>query len=64
MIIPFTKELIEEMVVCNNSKEMGIFISLLSNEYIKHHKITKEQFFDSLKTSLSTLEETEQDEKE
>lgn len=64
MIIPFTEELIEEMITCNSSKEMGVFISLLSNEYIKHHKITKEQFFDSLKISLSTLEETEQGEKE
>lgn len=47
-------ELIEELLKLD-SKELGIFISLLSNEYIKNHKITKEEFITSLSNSIDKL---------
>lgn len=64
MIIPFTKELISEIVESNSSIETGIFISLLCDEYIKHHKITEEEFFNSLKNSLKRLKDKEYIEKD
>lgn len=64
MIIPFTDELIGEIVSCNSSGEVGIFISLLCKEYIKQHEVTEEQFFNSLKSSLEKLKSEEHIEKD
>ncbi len=44
-----------DKVLKEDSVEAGIFISMLSNEYIKQSNITEEQFIKSLKNSLKIL---------
>lgn len=64
MIIPFTNELIQEIVACNSAMETGVFISLICHEYIKQHNITEKQFFKSLKASLKKFKEVDNIEKD
>ena len=38
-----------------DSKNLGVFISLLSNKYINEHKISKDEFMKSLSNSIDKL---------
>lgn len=44
--------------------EVGIFISMLSNEYIKTYDISERDFLRSLKNSLKILKKEEENEKD
>ena len=50
--------LIDE-ILRENSVESGIFISLLSKNYIKKYNITNESFLGSLKNSLRRIDRKE-----
>ena len=52
-------KVIETLTTQYDSKELGIFISLLSYEYIQKVGITKEQFMTSLSNSIDKLEDDE-----
>lgn len=52
-------KVIEKLMKEVNPKELGIFISLLSNRYIQEMGITKEQFMTSLSNSIDKLENKE-----
>ena len=56
MYIPIDEDKLRELIQNNSSKSIGILISLLAYEYIKQHRITKEEFIKSLKNSLNILE--------
>lgn len=49
-------KVIENLVTQVDSKELGIFISLLSHRYMQETGITKEQFMTSLSNSIDKLE--------
>lgn len=55
MYIPITEECIQEIINENSPKNLGVLIRLLSFYYIKGHRITEEEFFQSLKRSLNKL---------
>ena len=44
----------------NDSVELGIFISLISYNYLKCFDLTKEQFMNSLSNSIDKLKESEE----
>lgn len=46
-----------DLLMTLDSKELGIFMSMLSHRYIKEHNITKEQFMTSLSNSIDNLED-------
>ena len=46
-----------EILTKNNCTEVGIFISLLSSEYITLYDIPQKDFLKSLKNSLKIIEE-------
>lgn len=48
-----------DLLMTLDSRELGIFISMLSHRYIENHSITKEQFIKSLSNSLDNLENQE-----
>ena len=48
-----------DLLMTLDSKELGIFISMLSHKYIESHVITKEQFIQSLSNSLDKIENEE-----
>lgn len=50
------EKIIEKLIKMGNPTEIGIFISLLSQRYIKEMSITKEQFLSSLSNSIDKLE--------
>lgn len=56
MYIPIDEDKLRELIQNNSSKSIGVLISLLAYEYIKQHRITKEEFIKSLKNSLNILE--------
>jgi len=49
-----------DLLMTLDSKEWGIFISMLSQRYIKSHIMTKEQFMISLSNSIDKLENGKQ----
>lgn len=49
-----------DLLMTLDSKELGIFISMVSQRYIKDHTMTKEQFMTSLSNSIDKLENGEQ----
>lgn len=59
MTIQKTEKLINK-ILKEDCTEVGIFISLLSYEYMKKYNITKTQFERSLKNSIKILKETEE----
>lgn len=42
-------------ILKENSVEVGIFLSMLSNEYIKKYNIDENKFYKSLKNSIKIL---------
>ena len=46
-------------ILNKDSKTAGIFISLLSYNYIKMHGISNKEFIKSLKNSLKIIEESQ-----
>lgn len=56
MYIPIDEDKLRELIQNNSSKSIGVLISLLAYEYIKQHRIIKEEFIKSLKNSLNILE--------
>lgn len=63
MTVRRAEKLIDE-IFKENSTEVGIFISMLANEYLKRTNATEEKFFKSLKNSLKILKETDEKDKE
>ena len=53
-------KVIDKLVEQGDSKEVGIFISLLSYRYMQTMGIIKEQFMTSLSNSINKLENEEQ----
>lgn len=49
-------KVIENLVTQVDSKELGVFISLLSHRYMQETGITKEQFITSLSNSIDLLD--------
>lgn len=49
-----------DKILKEDSIETGIFISMLSYEYMKKNNITQTQFLRSLKNSIKILKETEE----
>ncbi len=54
------QELLKQLLALD-SQELGVFISLLANEYIKNHNITKNEFINSLSNSIDKLSEEQND---
>ena len=54
---PEQAEKLIEKLLKYDSRELGIFISMLSKAYIDGHQITKEQFIASLSNSIDKLNE-------
>ncbi|MGM9970186.1 MAG: hypothetical protein ACI35S_07310 [Anaeroplasma sp.] len=55
------KKAIDQLLKAD-SKELGVFISMLAYEYIKGHNMTKDDFIKSLSNSLNILENKERQE--
>lgn len=55
-ITPEQAENMIDLLMTLDSKELGIFISMLSHRYIQGHTMTKEQFMKSLSNSLDKIE--------
>ena len=51
----FTEKVIDDLIESFGADEMGIFISLLSNKYIKYHDMPEKDFIKHLKNSLKML---------
>lgn len=45
-----------ELFATLDSRELGIFISMLSHRYIENHNVTKKQFMKSLSNSIDKIE--------
>lgn len=50
-------KLIDKIMSKNDAKEVGIFISLLSYEYITFYEVEQKEFLKSLKNSLKIIGE-------
>lgn len=57
MRVKLNEKLIRRMIQSNNATDLGVFISVLSYEYIRTCNITKKQFFTSLRNSFKIIEE-------
>lgn len=55
-ITPEQAEKMIDLLMTLDSRELGIFISMLSQRYIENHSLTKEQFMESLSSSLDKIE--------
>ena len=51
-----TEELTNDIIEKQDSKVVGVFMSLLAYKYIKMYGLTREQFLNSLNYSLDKLE--------
>ena len=56
MTVKRTKELIDE-ILSEEMVEIGIFLSLLSHEFVKQTGLTERQFLKTLKRSLKICNE-------
>ena len=56
MTVKRTKELIDE-ILSEEMVEVGIFLSLLSHEFVKKSGLTERQFLKTLKRSLKICNE-------
>jgi len=57
MEITFTEKVMDALVESFSAEELGLFITLLSDKYIKYYGITDKKFIKSLTNSLKTLKE-------
>lgn len=60
MQITFTEKVIDALVESFSAEELGIFIALLSNKYIKYYGMIDKKFIKNLTNSLKILKESEE----
>lgn len=64
MYIPINEEVIEDIVIKNDAREIGILISLLCYYYLKYYDVTEKDIIKSLKNSIKILKNEEKINKE